>query len=143
MSDIAQLVKDRLIAQLSSVGAIAIASNLGAAVSAASVLPAVYVIRAARTAEANTIETGGFSQRLTKTVSVLLIDRVSGDVSGEVTSLSMEMLSDSIQVALMGWEPDAEHDPMEYTGGALAEWTEPALMLWMDEYVTTSYREVL
>jgi hypothetical protein len=143
MSDITSLIKARILDQVPELEAVAIASNLGAAVMAANLLPAAYVIRSARSAEGNTIETGGFSQSITESVSVLLIDRVTGDVSGEVTSLLLEEISQAVITALMGWEPDSDHDPVEYTGGSLAEWTEPALMLWLDDFTTVSYREIL
>lgn len=143
MSDAAPLIRDRIIAEVSPLGKVMVASNIGAALSALDIVPAAFVIRASRTADPNTQETGGFSQRLIETYSVLIAGRAAGDVSGEETSAAIDTLSQAVITALMGWEPDADHEPMEYGGGALVDWTEPALMLWMDDFMTTSYREIL
>lgn len=143
MSDAAPLIRDRIKSQVSDFGKVAMASNIGAALAALDIVPAAFVIRSSRTADPNTQETGGFSQRLTETYSVLIAGRATGDVSGEDTSLAIETLSQAVITALMGWEPDADHEPMEYGGGALTEWLEPALMLWMDDFMTTSYREIV
>lgn len=139
VTDAALLIKERIAEQVTDFGLVAIASNLGAAMAALDVVPAAFIIRASRTADPNTLETGGFSQRLTESYSVLIAGRATGDVSGEITSLAIEAMSQAVMSALIGWEPDADHDPMEYTGGALAEWTEPALMLWMDDFQTARY----
>ena len=143
MSDIAALVKARLVAEVSAFDAIGIAANLGSAIAASSILPAAYVIRAGRSAEENTLGTGGHSQRITESFSVLIVDRVSGGVSGEATSLAVEALCDEIQSALIGWSPDAPRDPVNYVGGALVDWTEPALMIWIEDFMTVRYARTL
>lgn len=140
MSDIVTLVKTRIEAQVGGLNLVSVAANIGAAIESLSALPAVYIIRAARGAEPNTIVAGGHSQRVTEAISILIADRIAGDVSGAQTSLTVETIAQAVMTALIGWQPDTDRDPMDYVGGELADWTEPLLMVWLDDYTTVYYR---
>lgn len=97
--------------------------------------PSCYVVRERVTAAQNdSLKT--VSQKLTETISVLIITRCVTDAFGSAQSDLNESLSDEIKTVLLGYVPAVGYDPLRYVGGVLVSLSD-GFLLWKDTYSTS------
>jgi hypothetical protein len=73
------------------------------------------------------------SQRVSKRFTVIIAAKTSDAVSEPI-----EDVRDQIKAALIGWEPSATHDPVEFIGGEIVNIT-GGVTWWKDTYETLTY----
>lgn len=99
--------------------------------------PAAYVVDLADEAGENGLATGGVRQRLTERIAVVLVLASLRDARGAAAAAALRPVRQAVRAQLLGWTPDAEHDPLTYVSGALVG-AERGYVVWQDQYVTRS-----
>lgn len=103
--------------------------------------PMGWVVPLSETASNNELNSGAISQRLTKSIGVVIVARNVRDARGEAARKDLEYLRDGVRKALIGWAPDINHDPIIYSRGRLLSMGDGAVW-WQDEYQTATYLRV-
>lgn len=107
---------------------------------ASPVTPGVYVIPyAEESTAANDLATGGTHQPIRATVGVMSSVQNVRDRTGRQAHQDMRALRRALKDALIGWQPDAESDPVEYAQGRLHKFDD-GIILWLDLF-RTHYHE--
>ncbi len=97
--------------------------------------PAAFVIPASEKTESSGTGTLVVSQHNTVRFSVAIAVQNLRDARGENAGVDLLALRNSIVTALHGWQPHADFDPIEYSGGNLAGLNNQVLW-WQDSFVT-------
>lgn len=77
-------------------------------------------------------------QRVSATVSVMLVVRNVSDAQGVAAQQDLEVLRRAVKRCLLGWAPLDEHDPLERGPGSLMAFKD-GHMWWQDIYGTIFY----
>jgi hypothetical protein len=77
-------------------------------------------------------------QRVTAKVAVMLVVRNVSDAQGVAAGLDMTVLRQAVKASLLGWQPNAECDPLQ-RGAANLMLFKDGYMWWQDVYVTAFY----
>jgi hypothetical protein len=96
-------------------------------------LPAAFVIPLVEEATPNAYATMAVSQRVTQRFGVILAVSNLRDLGGEAAINDLTNLRPSVLTALLGWQPDAGSDLVEFAGGRLLTLSEQVLW-WQDDY---------
>lgn len=97
--------------------------------------PAAFVIPASEKAAPSSTGTMVVSQYNTVRFSVAIAVQNLRDPRGENAGVDLLALRNSIMTALHGWQPDADFDPIEFSGGNLAGLNNQVLW-WQDSFAT-------
>jgi hypothetical protein len=81
-------------------------------------MPGAFVLWAGDRPSPNDM-TGAVRQRVSETVSVVIVNRLAGDNTGAKASDGADEISDAAIAALVGWSASDELDPFEYQRGVL------------------------
>lgn len=98
--------------------------------------PAAFVIPLSEVGGPNTLAAGPVRQRITATVGVVLLVTVLRDPRGEAAAFALGPIYAAVRGVLVGWQPSAAHDPMEFRRGRLIDISEGTLA-WQDEFETS------
>lgn len=98
--------------------------------------PAAYVLPLGEVAGANGLAAGPVRQRITATLGLVLLVTNLRDPRGQASADMLAPLLAAARGALVGWQPSAEHDPMEFRRGRLIDISEGTLA-WQDEFETS------
>lgn len=96
--------------------------------------PAAYVFSTGDSAPASGA-IGVVRQKVTETVAVVYAVRNVTSKTGAGNSASMRSLSQDCRKALIGWQPDAGCDPLEFVSGNLLAFRD-GWQWWMDTFRT-------
>lgn len=97
--------------------------------------PAAYVIPLAEAAGPNTLAAGPVRQRIAATIGVVVLLTSLRDPRGQAASDALGLLLSLLRGQLVGFQPTAAHDPVEFRRGRLLDISEGALA-WQDEFET-------
>lgn len=98
-------------------------------------IPAAFVIAASEKAGSSTTGTLVVSQYNTVRFTVAIAAQNLRDTRGEQAQTVILPLRQAIMTALHGWQPDAEFDPIEFSGGNLIGLNNQVLW-WQDSFTT-------
>ena len=118
MSTLRQLMESRLRAQIPAFKEVAGAADLNSILAGRVSAPGCYIFTERDTAGANTL-VGAVSQRVTELMAIITVVRNVRDAQGADADDENKVLRSLVSTALLNWEPDATHEPMEYVGGSL------------------------
>lgn len=130
-----QLIIARLDAQVAALKIVAGAVDLAAAGAELKQTPSAFVVELANRASPNSLATIAVSQEIEARFGVVLAVQNLRDPRGEKAAVDMRTLRSSVMTALLGWQPDADYDVIEYAGGRLIE-LDNLVLWWQDEYLT-------
>lgn len=130
------LVQARLEDEVDAFAAVEDAASFAAIAGKPAKSPTAYVIPIGDQAQPNRVATL-VSQELTERFGVVIAtsnrrERHSGAAARDVDSLAR-----STRAALLGWTPDADHDPVEYASGRMLS-VDQGFVWWLSEFVTRS-----
>lgn len=95
-----------------------------------------YVLQRNKTPAPNSL-VNAVQQRLTVRLAVLTVTRYANSRTGEEQADEIEIKSDAVVAALLGWSPDATRlQPLTYAGGAPLDGGDD-VALWVDEFETS------
>lgn len=134
-----QLVIARLKDQVPALRKAAGAADFAAAAPDLKQTPAAYVLELANTAERNSLATVAVSQRNEIRFGVMLAVQNLRDATGEKAQADTRTLREAVMTALLGWQPDADYDVLEYGGGRLLQ-LDNLVLWWQDDYFTSIYQ---
>jgi hypothetical protein len=97
-------------------------------------LPAAYVHPIADAAGPNRL-VNAVSQNLTRRIGVLLVVAAQGEARAADAPDLLEPLYAATRAALVGWQPDADHEPMHFGRGAMVRVAEGTAW-WLEELTT-------
>lgn len=86
--------------------------------SAKLLVPAAYVIPLDDSAEAQA-SSNGYMQTIKDSFSVVVVLSNSNDERGQTSIHGITAVRKAVWKALLGWQPDVQHDRIEYEGGQL------------------------
>jgi hypothetical protein len=84
------------------------------------VLPAAYVIPLDDVAEANKSE-NGYQQVVADSFAVIVVMDNTGETLSKSSVAQVIPIRNALCKALLSWNPDVEHGPIEYAGGSLID----------------------
>ena len=128
------LITARLESTVSALRRVAGAADIAAAEEDLKRMPAAYVLPLRERAGENYLD-NAVSQRVARAFGVLYAVRNLRDARGDAAHVHLEELRTEGRAALLGWEPDDDHEPIEFRGGRLLRLTNP-ILFWQDEYET-------
>jgi hypothetical protein len=130
---------DQIVTQLKAVSGLK-AVLLALSGSIPGVYPAAYVLPLAESATANEMWPRT-EQKITARFGVeYMVKQAAQANTGGPAQEVLEDLRDAGKVALIGWQPQANYTPIEFTGGRLVSF-DAGMAVWRDEF-TTEYYEV-
>lgn len=100
-------------------------------------VPAAYVFTVDESADENSIDEP-MIQHIEVTLAVVLVVRHVGDATGAAAGSDMDSLRDAVLVALMGYRPDADHDPLARQRSTLLTFRD-GHMWWQETWATRYY----
>ncbi len=128
----------RLQAQVSALKKVGLAAEFDAArKDVRPVPPAAFVLPLRETASGNEIE-NAISQRVTAQFAIVYAAQNLRDARGGQAHEDLDAIRVAGKTALLGWQPDPNHDPCEYVGGELLGLDGP-LVWWQDVFATAFY----
>lgn len=95
-------------------------------------MPAAFVLTLAESAEPSPIMTGGFRQRVTARLAVVLVVRDLHDARGDAAADQAETLAETVRLALAGWQPDGAETPLTYAATQLAGIEQGSVLLQLE-----------
>lgn len=102
-------------------------------------VPASFVIPLMdRAVPAQTQDFGSVLQHVSERFGVVLVVSNMRDATGGNAHGDLQPLRDAVIAALLGWQPAAEYDPIEYGGGRMLALSGSDLW-WQLEFVTGYY----
>ncbi len=101
--------------------------------------PSAWVIPLMDAALPNRMMSGAVEQRVNERFGVILAVSNVRDARGEAANEDLEVVRSAVITALLGWQPDAGYDPVEYGGGRMLSLINP--VLWWQLEFTTAYYE--
>lgn len=131
-------IATRLQSQVSALKKVGMAAEFDAArKDARPVPPAAFVLPLRETAGRNELE-NAISQRVGVQFAVVYCTQNLRDSRGGQANEDIDAVRAAGKTALLGWQPDADHDPCEYVGGELLGLQGP-LVWWQDVFATAFY----
>ncbi len=115
---IIQAIKDRCLSFATNVAGAAEYKRLSE--SANLTMPAAYVIPMDDSPDSMP-NTNGYRQGLRDSFAVIVVLSNAADERGQGSITSVSAIRAELWAALLGWEPDADHDRLEYEGGQLID----------------------
>lgn len=115
---IIQAIKDRCQSFATNVAGAAEYKRLSE--SANLTMPAAYVIPMDDSPDSMP-NTNGYRQGLRDSIAVIVVLSNTADERGQGSITSVSAIRAELWAALLGWEPDADHDRLEYEGGQLID----------------------
>ena len=85
---------------------------------------------------------GATMQRLAVSFAVLIVVRNVKDARGADAADASYTLQTNLKTALLGWSPDSNADPLEYSGGALVSFAN-GFFIWKDTFNTHQFIRAL
>ncbi len=134
-------VADRIRAQVPDLRKVAGAAGFAAAREDLKALPAAYVLPLGDSARPNTLA-GGISQQVVERFGVILAAGNARDARGDAANAALEGLRGAVLQALLGYQPAAEYDPVQYGGGRLLM-LDAGVIWWQLEFTTGYYERKL
>jgi hypothetical protein len=128
---------DTSVSALKKIAGAADFASAGMDIKSKGALPAAYVLPLAERADANGLA-NAVSQRVEVRFGVILAISNLRDALGKNAQGDLAGLRTSVFAALLGWQPDADHDPVTFGGGRLLQ-LQDGLLWWQDEFVTAYY----
>jgi hypothetical protein len=116
------------------------AADLAAAESGLKHPPAAFVLPLEERPGGNERDSGTLLQRNVVRFAVLLAVSNLRDAAGEQAQADLRALRPLVMGALIGWQPGASWNPLEFGGGRLL-YLADRLLWWRDEFVTANYLE--
>jgi hypothetical protein len=110
------------------------AAQLAALMTAPSKKPAAWVVPLGDSARANQFSTATI-QEISVRFGVVICTREASDATGDAALDALEPLRQAVMDAIHGWQPTAEHKPIEYAAGRLLQMA-GGLLWWQDEFLT-------
>lgn len=129
------LVVARLQAQVVALRKVAGAADFAAAQADLRQSPAAFVIETSNRAAPSRTGTEVVSQDTEIRFGVILAAQNLRDPRGGNAKTAMNALRETVLGALLGWKPEADYDPCEYSTGRLLLMNDHVLW-WQDEFVT-------
>ena len=126
----------RLQSQVTSLKLVGGAADFASAVESLKQGPAAFVLPNAERASGSRTGTMVVSQENSVRFPVVTAVQNLRDARGERAQTDLRTLRTAILNALHGWQPDAEFNPIEYSGGRLLQLTDQVVW-YQDEFVTT------
>ncbi len=102
-------------------------------------VPAGFVLPLMDKAGRNDLACGGVSQSVTERFGVVLVVSNMRDAQGGAAHDDLQTLRRAVLDALLGWQPSAEYNPVEYSGGRMLALN--GADLWWQLEFTTAYFE--
>ena len=99
--------------------------------------PGAFVFLVEERAEPNRL-IGGFRQKRTARISVVLIAKGANDPTGEKVRRDMAGIRRQVRRALVGWSPISSADPIAFSGGRLLSYAQ-GLAFWQEIYLIDLY----
>lgn len=96
------------------------------------IYPCAYVILLDDAAEPNTSD-NGYKQTVRDAFAVIVLLSNSADELGNSSVVQVLPIRNVLNRALLSWQPDSEHGPIEYEGGQLLT-VDRARLYWQYEY---------
>lgn len=128
------VIRDRLATEVTDLKDVLGASDIPSAEEELKRTPAAFVLLVRERAGRNALM-NATSQRVSRTAGVLLAVRNLKSARGDAAREDLEALRTSVRTALLNWEPDSDHEPMSFVGGALLKVSDQVLW-WLDEFET-------
>lgn len=141
MATLRQLIEARIKSEVDGLRAVAGAADMQSVLQGRVSPPAAYVFRLRNAAGPNTLA-NAVDQRVNEQYAVVVVTRNVGDSRGGDSSDANEAICDDIGDALLGWEPAADAEPMEYGGGRLVS-LQDQFLFWQETYTTARYRRAV
>jgi hypothetical protein len=129
------LIVARLKDQVASLKLVGGAADLDAAAESLKQKPAAFVLPNSERASENKTGTMVVRQKNTVRFAVVIAVQNLRDARGENAQADLLSLRTDIMTALHGWEPNADFNPVEFSGGRLLQLADRVLW-WQDEFVT-------
>lgn len=134
-----QTIIDRLNEQVPDFqGRVAGAAELAAALNGLVKCPVAFVLLADETSSRNELVTA-LSQRVEVRFGVVLVIRNVADARGKAAAVDLDVIRLQVMVALLNWQPSADHEPVQHVAGKLDNYDDQTLW-WADTFTTTFYR---
>lgn len=130
-----QWIITRLQTQVTALKRVAGSAEFAAASDDLKQTPSAFVIPASEKAAPSSTGTLVVSQYNTVRFSVAVAVQNLRDARGDKAQADLLALRVSILTALHGWQPHADFDPIEYSGGNLAGLNNQVLW-WQDSFIT-------
>ncbi len=95
-----------------------------------------YVVQRSKVPAPNTL-VNAVQQRLTVRFAVITVTRFANSKTGEQQADEVELKSEAVVAALLGWSPDASRvQPLSYAGGTPLDGGDD-VAIWADEFETS------
>ncbi len=133
-----QWVIDHLDVQVPDLRQVSGAAQLARAAENLKQTPSAFVLPNAERPSGNSTGTMVVRQQNTVRFGVILAVQNLSDSRGQKAQADLRVLRTQIMAVLLGWEPDEDMNPIEYTGGRLMQVTDQVLW-WQDDFLTTHY----
>lgn len=132
------LIVSRLHAQVPTLVQVGGAADLDAAFAGIKQVPAAFVIPLASKAGANSL-VNAISQPLEERFAVVFAVRnIRDKLGGKENLAALRPIRSAALGALVGFSPDADHDPIIYQAGRLLN-LQNAILWWQDEFSTSTF----
>jgi hypothetical protein len=133
-----QPVADQIKASVTDFRLVAGAANFAAAKDDLKMPPAAYVIPLSDSAQPNLLQGYSVEQHVVERFGVILAVSNVRDVRGDAVNAPLEALRKATIGCLLGYQPAADYDPIEYGGGKLLM-LDVSVMWWQLEFLTGYY----
>lgn len=141
MSTLRAAIEERIRSQIGGFRSVAGAADLRSVLEGRVTPPAAYVFRMRNSAGPNTLA-NAVDHRVLEQYAVVVVTRNVSDPRGGDSSDTNETLCNAISDALLGWEPAAGAEPMEYGGGRLVS-LQDQFFFWQETYNTARQRRAV
>ena len=98
--------------------------------------PGADVLPLRERAGANLVAVNATRQRNTVDFAVVLALGNFADRRGGTASKAMGAVRDEVKAALIGWQPTADMEQIEYSGGAIVDFRD-GVVWWQDDFTTS------
>jgi hypothetical protein len=100
--------------------------------------PFAWVHVIGESADPGRLASGRHSQRKQTTFGVLIYLGTDPTTTNGSAAASLESILAEIRAALLGWQPTADHAPVDFVSGDLADLSS-GVLFWSETYSTNSY----
>lgn len=133
-----QPIADQLRTVVTDFRKVAGAANFAAAQEDLKATPAGYVVPLADNAQPNTVLGYSVEQHVIERFGVILAVSNARDVRGDAVNAPLEHLRKNVIQALLGFQPAADYDPIQYGGGQLLA-LDVTTLWWRVDFITGYY----
>jgi hypothetical protein len=131
------LIQARIAAQIPAFKEVAGASSLTAILQGRLSESGCYIFREKNAPEANEL-VNAISQRVIVSIGLVIVVRNVKDAHGNDADDISFNLQNSLKTALLGWQPEAGSDPMQFGGGGLVSFAN-GYHIWKDTFITQQF----